>query len=570
MKRLAALVERLERTTAIGKKRAALAAYFREAPPADAAWGLHLLAGGRLKRLVPPRLLFPLAARLSGLPEWLLEESLHEVGDAAEWVSILGEERCARDSSGGPLSTWVEERLLGLQGLAEAEQLERLAAWTAEVTPGELFLLLKLLTGELRVGVSERMALQALAEVAGLPVEVVLGRFAGGWTPSAASYQALLAPQDDAAPRAPGQPYPFYLASPLEAPPASLGDTALWQLEWKWDGIRAQLVRRAGQVHLWSRGEERVQERFPEVVEAAAAFLADGTVLDGELLAWRGDAPLPFGALQRRIGRKALSKKILAEVPAALVAYDLLEEGGQDLRALPLAERRARLEALLAGAPPALRVSPVVAATTWDEAAARRAEARERGTEGLMLKSRAGAYRVGRPRGEWWKWKVDPWTVDAVLTHSMPGHGRRAALLTDHTFALWSGEALVTIAKAYSGLTDAEMVELDRWIRAHTKERHGPVREVEPSLVFELAFEGIRASTRHKAGLALRFPRIHRWRKDKPAAEADRVETLEALLAAEEARAGPPLPPAEPEPEPAPVARRERKGDPRQRRLFEG
>jgi DNA ligase-1 len=325
------------------------------------------------------------------------------------------------------------------------------------------------------------------------------------------------------------------LAHPLEQELAALGAPGEWQVEWKWDGIRAQLIRRAGRVVLWSRGEESIAGRFPEIAVAAQS-LPDGTVLDGEVLAWRGDRPLPFAKLQRRIGRIAITAKVLADAPAVFLAYDLLEEAGADRRDDPLAERRARLEALLGGGRATLRLSPLVAHDDWEALPILMEESRDRGVEGFMLKRRDSPYRAGRRKGDWWKWKVDPFHVDAVLLYAQPGHGRRASLFTDYTFGVWHEGALVPIAKAYSGLTDAEIREVDAFVRRRTTERFGPVRAVQPELVFELAFEGIQASPRHKAGIALRFPRMARWRRDKPASEADTLEALRSLLATEKAR----------------------------------
>jgi len=301
-------------------------------------------------------------------------------------------------------------------------------------------------------------------------------------------------------------------------------------VEWKWDGIRAQLIRRTGRTFLWSGGDELLSGRFPEV-EEAAALLPEGTVIDGELLPWTGGAPLPFAQMQRRIGRKALGRKILSEVPVVLVAYDLLEERGDDLRALPFAERRARLAVLLAATPSAgrLMLSPAVAVQSWPDVERARARARESGAEGLMLKRRNSAYGAGRRRGDWWKWKVEPHSVDAVLIYAQPGSGRRAGLYTDYTFGIWDGDRLVPFAKAYTGLTDDEIRQVDAFIRRHTIEKFGPVRTVKPELVFELAFEGIQRSSRHKSGIAVRFPRMARWRTDKRPEEADTLATVQAL-----------------------------------------
>jgi DNA ligase-1 len=329
------------------------------------------------------------------------------------------------------------------------------------------------------------------------------------------------------------RPYPFCLAYPLDGPVEELGDVNGWQVEWKWDGIRSQLIRRGWRTFLWSRGEELITERFPEI-DALGAQLPDGTVIDGEVMPWKHGMPLPFAQMQRRIGRKVLGQKILSEVPAVLVAYDLLEFQGEDVRERPLEWRRARLEEI---APPgsAMVLSPIVKAGSWAELAALRQESRERKVEGFMLKRCGSPYRVGRRRGDWWKWKIDPFTMDAVLLYVHPGHGRRASLFTDYTFAVWDRGALVPVAKAYSGLSDAEIEELDAWVRRNTKEKFGPTRAVDPVQVFEIAFEGIAPSTRHKSGLAVRFPRIARWRRDKPASEADTLDALRAMLPVPEA-----------------------------------
>jgi DNA ligase-1 len=432
----------------------------------------------------------------------------------------------------------MDGRLPGLAALGEAEQKVQLATWWDELPQAEIFLLQKLIAGSFRVGVSEGLVLKALAAAGGVPTAIVQQRVTGKWVPTAAAFAAFLAPADETT-RDATQPWPFALAYPLDDPPTSLGDVGDWLAEWKWDGIRAQLVCRDGSCHIWSRGEDLVTGSFPEIAAAAAADVPRGTVLDGELLAFQGDAPLPFAALQKRLGRKKVSAQAMAQTPLRFLAYDLLEADGEDLRALPISERRARLErlieavrdaALARGAVSPLGISPLVASASWDELERLRHEARERGVEGLMLKRRDAPYRAGRKRGDWWKWKVEPYTCDAVLLYAQAGSGRRANLFTDYTFAVWDGGKLVPVAKAYSGLDHAEILELDRWIRAHTREKFGPVRAVEPAQVFELAFEGLQRSTRHKAGIAVRFPRIARWRRDKPASEADTLATLHALL----------------------------------------
>jgi DNA ligase-1 len=385
----------------------------------------------------------------------------------------------------------------------------------------------KLLTGELRVGVSALLATRAIAEALQRPRGDITRGLMGEWQPSAAFWERLAS----AAPAAlePSAPYPFFLASPLEGDPTMLGRVEDWLIEWKWDGIRGQVIHRQGERFIWSRGEELITERFPEVA-AAASHLPDGVVLDGEILAWREGVVRPFAELQQRLGRKQLTRAVLERVPVRFVAFDLLEEHGEDLRALPLRERRARLQSLLAATGEALAPSPVVHVASWEELAVIRDESRARGVEGLMLKALDSPYGTGRQRGAWWKWKVDPYRFDAVMLYAHPGHGRRSNLYTDYTFGVWSGAELVPVAKAYSGLSDQEIGELDRWIRGHTLEKFGPTRRVEPSQVFEVAFEGIAASGRHKSGIAVRFPRIVRWRTDKPAAEAGSLEELHEVL----------------------------------------
>ncbi|QDE85608.1 ATP-dependent DNA ligase [Myxococcus xanthus] len=527
MRRLADLYETLDQTTSTNAKVEALARYFKEAPPEDAAWALYFLTGQKLKRLIPTKLLVEWTQELTSIPSWLFEEVYASVGDLAEVIALLldARERPARTEE-LPLSVWLEQRLLPLRQLDAAGQREQVVSWWHAMPRRELFLLNKMLTGELRVGVSSTLVVRAVAQVAGLPAPSVAHRLMGTWTPSPTFFRQLVSL--DVSDGDSSRPYPFYLASPLEQPPGDLGDRAEWQVEWKWDGIRGQLIRRKGSVHLWSRGEELITERFPEIADAAAA-LPEGTVLDGEVLAYADGKPLPFAMLQRRIGRQKLTPTVLAEAPAAFIAYDMLELGGEDLRGQPLRERRAKLEALLKDLP-RLPVSPVVQAATWEDLATARGEARARNVEGFMLKRLESPYLTGRKRGDWWKWKIDPFTVDAVLLYAHPGHGRRSSLYTDYTFAVWNGAELQPVTKAYSGLTDAEIGRLDRWIRAHTREKYGPVRSVEPEQVFELHFEGIQPSPRHKSGVALRFPRIARWRTDKKPQDADTLDALKELL----------------------------------------
>jgi DNA ligase-1 len=529
MRRFCQLYEALDATTRTNAKVEAIADYLRAVPAEDAAWAIFFLTGQRLTRLISGRTLREWALRLTGLPEWLVVDAHAAVGDSAETVTLLLDEQASADEGAAlPLHRWLEERILPLRGQSAEHQYAEVSGWWRALPRGQRFVLNKLLTGAFRVGVSHLLVVRALAALSGLPRATLSHRLMGNWRPSATAYRALIAERassDDDRSR----PYPFFLASPLEQAPDELGSPDQWLVEWKWDGIRAQLIRREGEIFIWSRGEELITGRFPELV-AAAARLPDGLVLDGEVLAWDERGVLPFGVLQTRIGRDRLSARSLEQAPAVFLAFDLLEEGGADLRARPLAVRRERLEAVVEGLGPRLGTSPVVPGGDWAQLAALRAEARQRRVEGLMLKRRESAYGSGRQRGAWWKWKIDPLSVDAVLVYAQAGSGRRANLFTDYTFAVWQGGELVPIAKAYSGLSDAEILTLDRWIRRHTVERFGPVRQVAPELVFELAFEGISRSPRHKSGLALRFPRIARWRTDKPAADADRLEQVMGLL----------------------------------------
>ncbi|MDN7801805.1 ATP-dependent DNA ligase [Burkholderia gladioli] len=553
MKRFAALYAALDATTSTQVKLEALVAYFSAAEPEDAAWASYFLAGGKPRQSVPTRLLAQCARDRAGLPDWLFEESYQAVGDLAETIAHVLPPATRASSLG--LAQWIETRVLTLRGSEPEALRERLVGYWDELDWSERFLLTKLIGGGFRVGVSRQLVVRALAAVAGVDHKRIAQRMVG-WTdsrqaPDAARYLRLIAaePQGDAGAVTAathesdlGLPYPFFLAHPLQADPATLGPIGDWLVEWKWDGIRAQLVKRAGRVWIWSRGEDLLTERFPELAALGEA-LPEGTVVDGEILAWEpgADTPLPFARLQPRITRKSLSKRVLADSPAALRAYDLLEEGGRDLRTEPLVRRRARLEALAEALPAgeagvALRVSPLVEAADWPALAALREQSRARGVEGLMLKQRASMYGVGRTKaaGTWWKWKIDPYVIDAVLLYAQRGHGRRASLYTDFTFAVWDEvdgvRTLVPFAKAYSGLTDEEMRQVDAIVRRTTIEKFGPVRSVTPSLVFEIGFEGIQASPRHKSGIAVRFPRMLRWRTDKSIENADTLEMLKGFL----------------------------------------
>jgi DNA ligase-1 len=556
MKRFADLYDQIDRTTSTNAKVAALVAYLREAPAADAAWALFFLTGRRLKRLLPTRLMHEWTLQLTALPEWLVEESYSIVGDFAEAIALLLDRRmpgpqdpACETRRAGPsdpprlpfddphqfdasvegvtLADWIENRILPLRTLEDEERRLRVVTWWSRLERREVFLLNKLLTGEFRVGVSHTLVVRALAEVASLATAVVEHRLMGNWEPSADAFAALVAaegPGDD-----PSRPYPFCLASPLEDDAAELGPREDWLVEWKWDGIRAQVIHRAGEVFLWSRGEELITARFPEIA-AAARHLPAGTVLDGEILAFADGAPRPFADLQHRIGRERRVREMAVDVPVAFLVYDVLEDLGTDIRDRPLRQRRARLIELLRSGLHPIVVSEEVPGASWQDLAARRLESRERHVEGLMLKRWTSPYRPGRRRGDWWKWKIEPFTMDAVLIYAQPGTGRRASVFTDYTFGVWDGDELVPVAKAYSGLSDEEIDEVDRWVRRHTTERFGPVSAVEPVHVFELGFERIAPSTRHRSGIAVRFPRILRWRRDKKARDADTLDSLRGLL----------------------------------------
>ncbi|MBZ5625240.1 MAG: cisplatin damage response ATP-dependent DNA ligase [Acidobacteriia bacterium] len=557
MKAFAELYAALDETTKTNEKVAALTRYLAAARPEDAAWAVNFLIGRRPKRLLESRKLAQWATEEAGVPEWLFAECYHAVGDFAELIALLLPP--AEESTSLPLHHWVEQRLLPLREADDETRRAWLVSAWREMDEGQRFAWNKLITGEFRVGVSQSLVVRALAEVSGVSGEVISHRLMGEWQPTPEFWKQLVggagqgalgfastsrdaegqagsaAPPDSPAraeaapPAAPiSRPYPFFLAYPLEGDVEGLGDIRDWQVEWKWDGIRAQLIRRQRQTFLWSRGEELITPRFPEL-DALGKLLPEGTVIDGEVLPWKEGAPLPFAQMQRRIGRKVLGHKILADVPVVLMGYDLLEFEGLDVRERPLEWRRAQLESI-ALPDGALVLSPIVEAGSWDGLKLLRQGSRERKVEGFMLKRRGSPYRVGRRRGDWWKWKIQPYSVDAVLIYAQPGNGRRASLFTDYTFGIWDQGKLVPFAKAYSGLTDDEIQEVDAFVRRNTIEKFGPVHAVKQELVFELAFEGIQRSPRHRSGIAVRFPRMARWRHDKKPEDADSIETIRALL----------------------------------------
>ena len=562
MKHFAALFTELDSTTSTLAKVAALQQYFQIASPADAAWAVYFLSGGKPRQVVKTAVLRALACEAAGIDDWLFDECYHAVGDLAETIAyILPLDFEASDIG---LAAWMDERLLPLRGLSEAEVAQRVKSYWHELDARGRFLLIKLVGGSFRVGVSKLLVQRALAAHSGMDAKRIAQRMMGyadaKVLPTAARFEALIAPSESGAIEVmdAGQPYPFFLAhqldTPLENLDTKLGPVADWQVEWKYDGIRGQIVKRASQVWVWSRGEELVTDRFPEIV-ALGAGLPDGTVLDGEIMVWADNVPASFALLQQRIGRKTLGKKILADAPVTFMAYDLLEANGQDIRMQPQHARRILLEQTLATSN--LKISPIERLQSWGDFAMLRSQSRARGVEGFMLKRMDAAYGTGRTKadGLWWKWKIEPMTIDCVLIYAQAGHGRRASLYTDYTFAVWNRQPvdaheaaavvkaiekrepakegalqLTAFAKAYSGLTDEEFKQIDSVIRKTTLEKFGPVRSVKPTLVFELGFEGINFSPRHKSGIAVRFPRMLRIRSDKPLHEANTLDDLKLLL----------------------------------------
>ncbi len=530
MRQFAELFASLDQTTSTNAKVAALAEYFGAAPPEDALWTIALLSGRRPKRVVTTTRLREWAADASGVPLWLFEESYSIVGDLAETIALLPLEtqtQYRRDTDA--LLTSEIEALRALTTLPEEERKTAIVNSWSRLEPSERLVFNKLLTGGFRMGVSQKLMTRALSRATGVEEAELAHRLMGDWTPDTTTFAALITDPDPEADLS--KPYPFYLAYQLDSAPEDLGSPTDWAAEFKWDGIRGQVIRRGGALHLWSRGEELMTDRFPEFA-ALLDFIPDGTVIDGEVLAWRDEAPLPFAALQKRIGRKTVPKKLLTEAPTILYAYDIIEDNGQDIRARPFADRRARLDEMMIDVPRTapIRTSPLLDFATWSDLEMARSGARDRRAEGVMLKRLDSPYRNGRKKGDWWKWKLDPLTVDAVMIYAQAGHGRRANLFTDFTFAVKKGNDLVPFTKAYSGLTDAEFREITAWVKKNTIDRYGPVRSVPAELVFEIAFEGIQASPRHKSGIALRFPRMVRWRKDKPLDEINTLGDLEEML----------------------------------------
>lgn len=526
MKAFAELFAELDTTNKTNAKLDILKKYLAEAPDEDKLWLLALFSGKRPRRQVTTTQLRQWAAEAANIPDWLFEESYHITGDLAETLSLILPS--PTDTHNQTLSQWIDF-LQSLGELDEESKKANLMDAFAQLSAQERFVFIKLMTGGFRIGISQQLITRAVAEVCQIDKAEVAHRLMGNWEPQQITFRQLIFAENMA--ESLSKPYPFCLAHPLdEEKIGDLGTAQEWLAEWKWDGIRGQLIVRQGQIFIWTRGEELVTDKYPEL--ASLATMPVSCVLDGELMAWQDDAPLPFAELQKRIGRKTISKKMLAEVPAVFVAYDLLEYENTDCRNQPLAERRQLLEQIVAqSAHTHLRISPAVSFQSWDELAVIRRAAREHSAEGLMLKKLASTYQTGRVRGHWWKWKVQPLSIDGVLIYAQKGHGKRATLYTDYTFGVWDGDKLVTFAKAYSGLTDKEIAQVDAFVKKNTLEKFGPVRTVKPELVFEIGFEGIQASNRHKSGVALRFPRILRWRTDKKPEDANTLADLQALAA---------------------------------------
>jgi DNA ligase 1 len=536
MKRFTQLFQEIDATTSINAKVEALRAYFQEEIPHNAIWGLYLLLGKIRRRSITSTTLREIFLQLSDIPEWLFQDCYAHVGDSAETITLLLHETPLKHQpeqttrSNIALHEWMEVIIPKVKAAKSDEEVKALVvSWWSSLDDLEIFVLNKILTGAFRMGVSEKLVIKGLSAAFNIPEPILAHRLMGDFEPTVEFYDRLIT-QTESEQRSPSQPYPFFLASSLDEDRFQTETLSDWQAEWKWDGIRAQIIRRNGQLFIWSRGEDLITDQFPEFRDFFLQ-LPDGLVFDGEILCWTGDRPLSFNHLQKRLGRKKVTQKVMAENPVHFIAYDLLEYDGQDLREFPLIERRKRLIEVL-GALPSNLVEPsqILQFETFAEIQALRQRSRDYGAEGLMLKAIDSPYLVGRKRGYWWKYKVEPLSLDAVLLYAQAGSGKRANLFTDYTFALWNDGELVPFAKAYSGLDNKEIDELDKWIRRHTIEKFGPVRSVEPLHVFEIGFEGIAASNRHKSGISVRFPRILRWRKDKPVQEADTLQSALDLL----------------------------------------
>jgi len=540
MKQFAALVYTIGTSTKTNEKLQALQDYFAAAPEKDMVWVIAVFSGRRPKRIVNSTFLKDLCIEICNIPYWLFEECYHTVGDLGETIALLLPEPGTLaaglqdvNTTEKTLSYYLEHFISILKEPDEIRKTFILNSWQ-QMDRNEKFVFNKLITGGFRIGVSQTIMVKALAKTKQVSPSVIAHRISGNWDPATTTADDLLSESSSTIDHS--KPYPFYLSYAVEGEPADLGDINEWTAEWKWDGIRGQIIKRNNELFVWSRGEELVTEKFPEY-HAFAPALPDGLVLDGEIICLdtsAGDGiikPLPFAVLQTRIGRKNISKKQLTGAPVGFIAYDILEYEGKDLREEPFINRRTLLEQVIATVNnPMLLISPTVQATDWQTLHTSRAGSREKGSEGLMLKRNNSPYLSGRKKGDWWKWKIDALTIDAVMIYAQKGHGRRSNLYTDYTFAVKDGDKLVPFAKAYSGLTDKEFAQVDAFVKRNSIEKFGPVRTVKPELVFEIAFEGIAASNRHKSGVALRFPRISRWRSDKTVDEINTLDDLKEIL----------------------------------------
>jgi DNA ligase-1 len=520
MKKFAELLKHLEQTKSTSEKVRLIKHYFKTTSASDASWALFFLTGNKLKRLITGRMLFNWCKEAVSLPDWLMIESYSAVGDVSEVIALLLHND-KQTTSTLSLTQWIQEKILPLKDEIPEKIKKKIFEYWNELDTQEILVLNKILSGTLRIGVSHLLTIQGVSQALEISKEELSQRLMGNWIPSPEFFTQLNEKTDL---QSHLNPYPFYLASPLDRPLENLGDIHEWEAEWKWDGIRAQCIHRNGQVAIWSRGNELITNQFPEIVEAMQ-LIREGTVLDGEILAFSNNKPLPFGELQKRLGRKKVTSVMLAQVPIVFMIYDLLEYQSKDWRQRPFTERRELFKQWV-NIHPKIQISTLVSFQSWKELEEKKEQAKTNNTEGLILKRKNSLYGVGRKRGNWWKYKIDPKTIDAILMYAQTGQGWRANLYTDYTFGVWHEKELVPIAKAYSGLTQEEITELDHWIRKNTLEKFGPVRHVKIGQVFEIAFEGIQESKRHKSGIALRFPRIQRWRKDKPLEECDSLETI--------------------------------------------
>jgi DNA ligase-1 len=528
LKRFAELIQQLELSNKTNDKIAALVDYFSTAAERDKPYVIAMFTGKKPKRPVNTSLIKQWAIELSTIPEWLFTESYHSVGDLSETIALILPP--ATNEIDKPLEQWINELAeLGKQS-DEEKKAYIITAWNGLGT-AERFIFNKLISGNFRIGVSNKMLVNAIAKQSNIDSSKIMHAIMGKWNPNEITYQQLV--EGEHVNTDNSWPYPFCLAYALDTDPANIGAPTAWQAEWKWDGIRGQIIKRNGELFIWSRGEELVTDQFPEL-HFLKDELTDGTVLDGEILSVKDGQVQSFSTLQQRLNRKTIHKSQLTDAPIGFYAYDILEHHGTDIRLNPLSDRRKLLEDVFSKLQTknVAFTSPVIDFKTWEDLAALRLTARAINSEGIMLKKLDSVFHTGRKRGDWWKWKINPYTVDTVMIYAQKGSGRRANFYTDYTFAVRDGEKLITIAKAYSGLTDKEIKEVNSFVNKNAIEKFGPVRTVKPELVFEIAFEGIAESKRHKAGLALRFPRIARWRKDKKADEINTLEDLRQLIAA--------------------------------------